>query len=366
MIRRTDRNAYTTNLLKTIYFDHPDWTPCRVELLPATWMKHREGLEDLVLSHPRVFPGYRKGSRDFDHLDNPLYELGRHRDCWGVVWENIHPGMDSIPVEHPLAEWSWWEDYVPPDPLQDDMFGSRDWTAVEQGFQEAKRRGDLATAWPLPHGFMYMKLLYLRGFENLMIDLHRCDPRLAELTALVEAYNLVAVRQCLDLGAEYMSFGDDLGLQTSLPMSPAMWRRHIKPSYARIFEPCVTAGVPIYLHTDGHILEIIPDLIEVGVTVLNPQYRANGLRSLKEIARGRVVLDLDLDRQLFPFATPSEIDDHIGEAHRELHLPQGGLMLYAECGPDVSLENIDAICRSLERICNPPEPRGGLNATDVV
>jgi hypothetical protein len=118
----------------------------------------------------------------------------------------------------------------------------------------------------------------------------------------------------------------------------------------------VKADVPIYLHTDGHILEIIPDLLEVGVTVLNPQLGANGLHPLKEIARSRVALDLDLDRQLFPFATPSQIDDHIGEAHEELHMPEGGLMLYAECGPDVPLENIDAICASLERVCNPPRP----------
>lgn len=350
------RNRHTVNLLRTIYFDYPEWVPCRVGLMPATWIKYREDLEALVLAHPRIFPGYEKGSKDFDLLDNPLYELGRHIDCWSTVWENVERGLDSIPVLYPLADWSAFDNYVPPDPLVDDMFGPRDWEQVRRLLDEAKQRGDLAVGSGLWHGFMYMRLFYLRRFENLMVDLAADDPRLQKLIQMVEDYNAGVIRKLLALGAEYMSFGDDLGLQNSLPMSPAMWRKFIKPSYARLFGLCREAGVPVYLHTDGHILEIIPDLIEVGVSVLNPQFRANGLAGLKEVAKGRVALDQDLDRQLFPFATPPQIEDHIGEVFEALYMPQGGLMLYAECEPDVPLENIDAICTTLERICKPPEP----------
>jgi hypothetical protein len=136
-------------------------------------------------------------------------------------------------------------------------------------------------------------------------------------------------------------------------MSPAMWRKYIGPSYHRLLDPCRRAQVPVYLHSDGHILEIIPDLIEAGVRVINPQIRANGLEGLCEVARGRVAIDQDLDRQLFPFASPSDIEAHIGEVYEALYMPEGGLMLIAECGPDVPLENIDAICVAYERICNP-------------
>jgi hypothetical protein len=202
---------------------------------------------------------------------------------------------------------------------------------------------------------MYMQLFYLRGFENLMLDLVTNAPQLPHLIHMVEEYNLAVIEKYLSLGAEYMSFGDDLGMQRSLPMSPEMWRNTIKPPYARMFRPCYEADVPVYLHTDGHVLEIIPDLIEVGVRVLNPQFRANGLEGLAAIAKGRVALDLDLDRQLFPFATPSQIEDHIGEAFEALYMPRGGLMFYAECEPDVPLENIDAICTTLERVCKLPE-----------
>lgn len=354
MLSYEEWNCRTVNYLKTLYFDHPDWIHCRVALMPATWMKYREDLEALVLAHPRLFPGYKKGDRDFDAVSSPLYELGRHTDAWGVVWENIERGLDSIVVKHPLKDWADFATYTPPDPLTQAMFGPRDWDAVRRSLAETRRRGDLPSGAGLAHGFMYMRLFYLRGFENLMLDIATDDPRLPALIHMVEAYNTTVIQQYVDLGAEFMSFGDDLGLQTSLPMSPQDWRTYIKPSYMRMFAPCREAKIPIYQHTDGHVLEIIPDLIETGVCVLNPQIRANGLEGLQAYAKGKVAIDLDLDRQLFPFATPSQIEDHISEAFEALYLPEGGLMLHAECEPDVPLENIEAICTTLERICDPP------------
>jgi uroporphyrinogen decarboxylase len=88
--------------------------------------------------------------------------------------------------------------------------------------------------------------------------------------------------------------------------------------------------------------------------VLNPQIRANGLEGLREVARGKVAINQDLDRQLFPFATPSQVEDHIGEVFEGLYLKEGGLMLLAEVGPEVPLENVDAICRAFEDLCRLP------------
>ena len=99
------------------------------------------------------------------------------------------------------------------------------------------------------------------------------------------------------------------------------------------------------------MIPVISDLIEAGVTVVNPQIRANGLDNLVRECKGKVCVNLDLDRQLFPFATPEEIDAHIREAIEALGSEEGGLMLSAECEPDVPLENIRAICEAFERYC---------------
>ena len=103
------------------------------------------------------------------------------------------------------------------------------------------------------------------------------------------------------------------------------------------------------MHSDEQIYPIILDLIECGVNIINPQFRANGLDNLVKTCKGKVCVNLDLDRQMFPFCTPEDIDDHIREAVEKLGSPEGGLMLLAECAPDVPLENIEAICSSLEK-----------------
>ena len=364
MIDYAGRNRRTLNYLKTIYFDTPEWVPCSVNFLPAAWMHHGAALEEVVLRHPRIFPGFQKGTVDFAQktLWNPLYELGRHTDCWGTVWNNIARGFDSQVEVAPLVDWASfaeWKKHLP-DPMRDDTFGPRQpWEDARRGMEAAKASGDLAWGGGLFHGFFFMRLYYIRGFENLMLDFAADDPRIRELIGIIEFYSAAVVQKYLDIGAEIMGFGEDLGMQTALPVSPEMWRAYVKPTYEAVFGPCRDRGVPVYLHSDGHILEIIPDLIETGVRILNPQIRANGLAGLQKMARGKVTISQDLDRQLFPFATPSQIEDHITEVFEGLYLKQGGLMLQAECGPDVPLANIDAICRAMERLCRPPDLSAG-------
>ena len=343
-----------TNFLKAALFDRPEWIPCGVGIMAATWMKYRERLEDIVLAHPRIFPGYEKGSTDFDLLGDKRYRKGRFTDNWGCTWHNIAEGMDSVVKGFPLENWDDFQAYRPPDPMTEgDGWGEPpDWDKTEAQLRERKENGRLATG-SLPHGFMYMRLWYLRGFENLMIDMATDEPRLHQLITMVLDYNMKTIDACLRAGAECMSFGDDLGCQHALPMSPEKFRQYLVPCYSRMFGRCREKGAIVYLHSDGHILEIIPDLIQCGVQIINPQIRANTLDGLRTYAKGKVCISLDLDRQLFPFATPREIQAHIREAADVLNSKEGGLMLYAECEPDVPLENIEAICETLEEIGGP-------------
>jgi hypothetical protein len=353
VINKQGRNEHTANLLKTIYFECPDWTPCHVELLPATWIRYREELEALVLRHPWLFPGYEEGSRKFDRIDNPLQEVGERTDCWGVTWRNNRRGLDGVPVRHPLEDWSTLNDYQRPDAIADDLFGPRDWAAVERSYAESKQRGNLATALELPHGFLFLRLAYLRGFENLMWDFAHQDPRLFQLIPMVEDYAIAVVTECLRRDAEYVWLGDDFGMHDRLMVSPTIWRELLLPSYERILARCTEVSVPVQFHSDGRILDILPDLIGLGVGVVHLQYTANGLEGLQHSAQGRVALNVDLDRQLFPLAPGSVIEDHIREVHQGLWLKEGGTMLHAECGPDVQLGTIEAICAILERVCRP-------------
>ncbi|MGC9348850.1 MAG: uroporphyrinogen decarboxylase family protein [Anaerolineae bacterium] len=311
--------------LRSLNFDYPEHIPVSAYILPAAWIKYREALDELVARHPILFGPQRSEPRDYDLVSTPTYVAGEHVDAWGCVWSNLKTGMESIVTGHPV-------------PTREDV---HDLELPEEdiGF---------------PHGFMYLRLQDLRGFEELMMDFAEEPPELQMLIDKVLAYNLRQAKLMLESLAAQASpdpivyFGDDLGLQQRLPISPKMWRKYLKPCFAQIYGPFRAAGYYVYMHTDGHIYEIIPDLVDCGVNVVNPQVRANGLDNLAEVCKGKVCVDLDLDRQLFPFATPQQIDDHIRESVEILGSPEGGLWLKAEIGEDVPLENIAAIFNALE------------------
>jgi hypothetical protein len=85
--------------------------------------------------------------------------------------------------------------------------------------------------------------------------------------------------------------------------------------------------------------------------MINPQYRANGLDNLVRVCRKEQIIpiNLDLDRQLFPFGTRSELFDHVGECVESLYLPEGGLGLNVELDHGVPLENMAAVLDAVEK-----------------
>ncbi|HAU36088.1 MAG TPA: hypothetical protein DCX07_00025 [Phycisphaerales bacterium] len=309
--------------VRAMLYQTPEHIPVRLSLLPAAWMKYREQLTALSECHPLLF-GQPRRDRNYDEVWNPTYAEGRHVDAWGCVWENIKHGMAAIVTHHPV-------------PTRRDVHSLKV-PAEDVG---------------LPHGFMYLRLCDLRGFEEAMVDFAEEPPELQMLIDVVLEYNLRQVDNRLaelrGKEPQIVGFGDDLGMQTSLPMSPQTWRKYLKPCYAKLYKRVRDAGHWVYMHTDGHIWEIIPDLVECGVNVINPQIRANGLDNLVRVCKGKVCVDLDLDRQMFPFCKPADIDPHVRKAVEALGSPEGGLWLTAECAPDVPLENIEALCLALEK-----------------
>jgi len=304
---------------KAMTYSTPEYIPVSAAILPAAWIKHRESLEEIVLRHPICFGTQEKGQKDFDAVSG-LYVEGQQVDEWGCEWSNILEGCDSYVTKHPLPRREMVWDLKAPEP------GAG-----------------------TPHGFMYMRLFYLRGFEELMLDFAEEPPELQRLIDIVLEYNVGEVQRMMENPPVLAGFGDDLGMQTSLPISPEKWRKYLKPCFKKLYGICHEAGSYVYMHTDGHIIPIISDLIDCGVNVVNPQIRANGLDNLVRECKGKVCVNLDLDRQLFPFAQPEDFDDHIREAAEKLGAPEGGLWLSAEIGPDVPLENVEAICLALER-----------------
>ena len=313
---------FTDDQYRAMTYQNPKLIPVGAGILPSAWMKYRDEMDALCRRHPLLFPNYKR-PENYDHIWTDTYHAGNHVDEWGCVWSNVHTGNEAIVTHHPV-------------PTREDVHKLKLPAVVPES---------------LKHGFMYLRLADLRGFEELMLDFAEEAPELQMLIDLVLQQNLKIMDKMLARmkPGEYYWFGDDLGMQTSLAMSAAQWRKYLKPAFTKIYKPYIAAGMHVFMHTDGCIHEIVPDLVDCGCKIINPQYRANGLDNLIRVFKGKVCCCLDLDRQMFPFASPGDLDAHVKECIAKLGSREGGLWVSAEINDDVPLRNAEAIFTALEK-----------------
>jgi uroporphyrinogen-III decarboxylase len=114
-------------------------------------------------------------------------------------------------------------------------------------------------------------------------------------------------------------------------------------------QPCRKAGAQVFLHSDGHVMHIMDQLIECGVTIINPQDLVNGIANLEREVKGRVCIQLDIDRQsIVPFGTRAQIRGLIEEEVKRLGSARGGLGMTVGFYPPTPPQNIDAVLAAME------------------
>ncbi len=307
-------------LYDAMTWNYPAEIPVSVGLLPAAWKKYGDDLRNVIRKFPQLF-GDLADRYDLETYTPQSYRAGSFTDEWGCVWNNLEEGMESIVTGHPVK------------------------TAQDIRNLKIPENRDGR----LPHGLMYLRLLDLRGFEEAMIDFAEESEELQILIDKVLTYNLIQLDAALPSLGQIVYLGDDLGMQHGLAIGAAKWRTYLKPCFEQLFRKARASGRYVYMHSDGCIHEIMPDLYEAGAHMINPQFSANGLDNLVRVCKGKIPIDLDLDRQLFPFATPSQLKSHVAECVESLYLPEGGLSLRVELNYEVPLENMAALFDALRQ-----------------
>ncbi len=154
---------------------------------------------------------------------------------------------------------------------------------------------------------------YLVGLEKLLMDMMMQAEYVEELFDRVMEVNLAIGKELVAMGADMVWAGDDFGSQNGMLISPELWRHYFKPRMKYMFDELrkVNPDVIIGWHSCGSIVPIIPEMIEIGLDVLNPlQPLAAGMDAERiEATYGdRLVLFGALDIQkLMPTGTPEEI-----------------------------------------------------------
>ena len=167
-------------------------------------------------------------------------------------------------------------------------------------------------------------------------------------------YHLTAAKRLVEMGVDMIWIGDDMGTQERMLISPDTWRRFFKPLMATFISTLksVNSDVKVAYHSDGLIYPIIPDLMEIGLDVLNPvQPRSMEPEKLKREYGDNLCFWGSIDEQYtLPFGRPAEVDREVITRLKTIG-KNGGLII----GPthhvqlDTSLENFWAMVNTITK-----------------
>ncbi|HID07849.1 MAG TPA: hypothetical protein EYP10_11970, partial [Armatimonadetes bacterium] len=210
----------------------------------------------------------------------------------------------------------------------------------EQGYFVSGFAGHIfETAWQLI-GFAKM-------FEDMVLNPALVEAVLEHLTEDA----CFRARRFAEAGVDMLRTGDDVGMQDRLMMDPELWRRFLKPRLARVIATAreVNPDLPVWYHSDGYIMPIIDDLIEVGVTVLNPvQPECLDVHEVKHRYGERLAFWGTIGTQsVLPFGTPEDVKR---EVKKMIELFAPGIVIAPThvIEPDVPWENIIALFDAIE------------------
>jgi len=271
-------------------------------------------------------------------------------DEWGVVWENIG-GMKLGQVkDFPLKDWDDFKRLPIPD-----IHDPQRWQFLEGARQRAGEKFLLGSGISI-----YERVHFIRGLENTWLDIHQAPDQLGRLIDILVEMNLTAILRYASAGFDGFIFCDDWGLQNKLMISPAAWRKIWKPRYARIFQAAHAAGLFTFLHSCGYIVDILDDLIEIGLDVIHMDQQENmGLELLGKRFGGRLTFFSPVDIQkTMVYGSKDEIRRYCRDMNRFLGRPNGGFIprWYTDpVGAGHQPEAIEAMCTEFIKLSKEKE-----------
>lgn len=188
----------------------------------------------------------------------------------------------------------------------------------------------------------------IRGFENTMMDVVAEPDFHAELLDRLTELRLSMVEQCADIPADAIMFGDDWGDQRGVIIGPERWRQFLKPRWAEIYEAVHAQGKITISHCCGSIADIMPDIIEIGLDVLEsvqPEPAGMNPYELKKRYGDKITFWGCLGSQsTIHFGTPQEIHNEVQRLIQKMGRGGGYILAPAKSlQPGTPLENAIAV-----------------------
>ncbi len=225
---------------------------------------------------------------------------------------------------------------------------STDWEVQVAAF--AEKNQDYFIVGEVGFG-VFERTWVLRGFEEMLADVATEPDFYAGLAEAITDHQMEILDRLLAAPLDGILFSDDWGYQDGVLIGAARWRRFIKPQLRRLYDRVHRAGKVALNHVCGSVAEIMPDIIEIGLDVLEsvqPEARGMNPFALKEAYGRDICFWGGLGSQsTIPFGTPDAIRQVVGRLLEEMG-QGGGYILAPSKGiqPETPPENMAALVES--------------------
>lgn len=322
-------------VVRALRFAHPDRAPRDLWHLPGVAMHRGAELDEVRAAFPLDFvtpqPVYGQSPRSRGIPDTP----GTYVDEWGCAWNVAEEGVVGEVKGHPLEAWDRLSAYTPPWEVLDNA----DFGPVDAACATTDRfaRGSTSVR-------LFERMQFLRGHENLFMDLACLPDEVYVLRDKVHAYYLREIELWAQTNVDGVAFMDDWGAQRAPLINPELWRNFFKPAYKEYCDVLKAAGKFVFFHSDGYIEPLIPDLIEIGVDALNSQLFCMDIEEVARRYRGKITFWGEICRQhVLPFGSTAEVREAVRRVRRALDTGAGGVIAQCEWGNRDPKENIEAV-----------------------
>jgi uroporphyrinogen decarboxylase len=296
-----------------------------------------DGPCQLALAHKLGLDGMWVPINGFCGLEEEVHPLGAsYQDEWGVTYvKNGWPIM--VQTDTPIKSRADWSRYRLP------KASAPHRTAMLSAAVQANPHELAIIAGFL--GPLTMMYWYLMDLGTLSVTIHDEPDLVREMTAAFTAWTLESAQLVADLGGvDAFSISDDWGGTTSLLMSPRHLREFFIPPFRDIVQGMKRLGLPVIMHNDGRIWDVLDDLVDTGINAFHPVERAAGmdLARMKERYRGRLCPIGNINNKTtMVTGTPEDVRREALECLR-IAAPGGGYILATDHSlhDDIPLENI--------------------------
>ena len=324
----------------TLEFQQTARVPRQLWSLPIARLVYGDKVDDLMRRFPDDIVGAQYHMPADANIQGNPYEVGKHRDEWGCVFENAQPGVIGQ-VKHPiLDDWSRLAHFRPPFHL------------LKRGMENVNRSVAESDRFVISNCIArpFERMQFLRGSQNLYVDIADRSREFFLLRDMVHDYYCRDTEEWAKTDVDAIFFMDDWGAQESLLISPDAWQELFKPLYDDYCRIAHDAGKYVFMHSDGYIFDIYMDLIEIGVNAINSQLFTMDIEEIGKQFKGRITFWGEIDRQhILPSPDVEIARRAVRRVADALYDGQGGVIAQFEFGAAARIENAYAIFEEWEK-----------------